>query len=125
MADPKEFLWDWGASMLMANGGASDWEGRVRPCSVTVGVRVGFAFARAAERRPAERVELDSSFESALPEDAVESAGSAQAVAAPPRPTAAPMPSATASPPTRPTYSDERIEFPPPENGAQRALSTD
>ena len=48
------------------------------------------------------------------PPDEDESAGSAQAAVAPLRVTANPIPRATASPPTRPTYADACISNVPP-----------
>ena len=81
-----------GAESSVAEAGASaSWGVRVTP-------------VRAGDRRDFDGVDDDSLEESALSVDGDESAGAAHAV--PPPLMAAPTPSATAKPPTRPTNAD-------------------
>lgn len=77
---------------------------------------------RPARFLDAEAGASDWAAESAVTGESDVSAGVAQANPAPPETTAAPIPSATARPPTRPTWADARITLNSPDRSARTNL---
>ena len=97
------FAFRWGAG---CDGVAVETESLPRFADTAVVGRSTDRFARVPSGR---RVVSEWTAESALAWESDVSAGEAQANPAPPETTAAPIPSATARPPTRPTWADARI----------------
>ena len=114
------------SSWLLRRGVAATGEGTAAGSSVAeAGVSASrgdrVTPVRAGDRRDGGGVEADSLDESALSVDGDESAGAAHAV--PPPLMAAPTPSATAKPPTRPTNADAPNWLAPPDQPAPSCVS--